>query len=160
MRIGEAARLAQVNIQTFRYYEREGLLEKPLRRPSGYRDYSMDAVRRIRLVKWLQGLGFSLAEVRQLRSPGPDGRPVASLREKARAKIRQLEAQILMLQSIGETLEAVSACECNGQCPIIRQAIDGDPTVILSKDPGRWSSEELRQSAPLTRRSKKTRGRS
>jgi DNA-binding transcriptional MerR regulator len=110
----------------------------------------MEAVRRIRLVKWLQALGFSLAEVRQLRTPGPDGKPVASLREKARAKIRQLEAQILLLQSIGETLEAVSACECNGQCPIIREAMEAGPGGVPYEQPG--------PAVVPAPRSKKTRG--
>ena len=39
MRIGEVAAQANVNVQTIRFYERRGLLEKPRRTASGYRDY-------------------------------------------------------------------------------------------------------------------------
>lgn len=35
--IGEAARQAGVGVETVRFYEREGLLEEPKRRASGYR---------------------------------------------------------------------------------------------------------------------------
>ncbi len=46
--IGTLAKAAQVNLQTIRYYEREGLLPEPPRRPSGYRMFSSDSVRRVR----------------------------------------------------------------------------------------------------------------
>ncbi|MGH9847657.1 MAG: MerR family DNA-binding transcriptional regulator, partial [Blastocatellia bacterium] len=44
MRIGELATQAGVNIQTIRFYERRGLLKKPHRTASGYRDYPTTAV--------------------------------------------------------------------------------------------------------------------
>jgi DNA-binding transcriptional MerR regulator len=40
--IGQVAQKADVNIQTIRYYERIGLLPKPQRRESGYRQFSPD----------------------------------------------------------------------------------------------------------------------
>ena len=42
MRIGHLAGKAGVAVDTVRYYERQGLLPQPLRRPSGYRDYGDD----------------------------------------------------------------------------------------------------------------------
>jgi DNA-binding transcriptional MerR regulator len=39
MKIGELAVRAGINVQTVRFYEREGLLPKPFRTPSGYRTY-------------------------------------------------------------------------------------------------------------------------
>ncbi len=45
MWIAEAAEAAGVNVQTIRYYERRGLLPKPGRRASGYREFSPEAVR-------------------------------------------------------------------------------------------------------------------
>ena len=35
---------AGVSVETVRFYKREGLLEQPARRPSGYREYSEEAV--------------------------------------------------------------------------------------------------------------------
>ncbi|MGH7685399.1 MAG: MerR family transcriptional regulator, partial [Candidatus Dormibacteria bacterium] len=62
MRTSQVARQSGVNIQTLRYYERRGLLQQPPRRPSGYRDYTLEAVRVVRFVKRAQELGFSLDE--------------------------------------------------------------------------------------------------
>lgn len=44
---GEPAKNAAVNIETISYYERLGLIPKPLRTKSGYRVFSPEMVRRI-----------------------------------------------------------------------------------------------------------------
>ena len=64
--IGQVAAAAGVNIQTIRYYERRGLLATPRRTASGYRQYTGDAVNRIRFIKHAQELGFSLKEIQEL----------------------------------------------------------------------------------------------
>jgi MerR family transcriptional regulator, copper efflux regulator len=66
MRIGELASRAGVNIQTLRFYEREGLLRPPLRTASGYRCYTDRDLERVRFIRLCQGLGFSLREIHQL----------------------------------------------------------------------------------------------
>ena len=66
MRIGELARRAAVNLQTIRFYERRGLLRKPARTPSGYRDYATSDLESLLFIKWCQKLGFTLKEARQL----------------------------------------------------------------------------------------------
>ena len=66
MRTGQVARQSGVNIQTLRYYERRGLLQAPPRRPSGYREYTSQAVEVVRFVKRAQELGFNLDEVESL----------------------------------------------------------------------------------------------
>lgn len=66
MRIGELARNADVNIQTLRFYEREGLLRAPQRSASGYRSYQPSDLERVRFIRNCQGLGFTLREIEQL----------------------------------------------------------------------------------------------
>lgn len=61
--IGQVAKAADVNVETIRYYEREGLLPEPPRTPAGYRQYTDDAIRRVRFMKRAQSLGFTLAEI-------------------------------------------------------------------------------------------------
>src|SRR5690349_18057698 len=60
--IGQVAAAAAVNIQTIRYYERRGLFTTPRRTPAGYRQYTEDAVTRLRFIRHAQELGFSLKE--------------------------------------------------------------------------------------------------
>jgi MerR family transcriptional regulator, copper efflux regulator len=66
MHIGELARAGAVNIQTIRFYEREGLLPVPKRNKSGYRCYDTDDIERVTFIKSNQELGFTLGEIKQL----------------------------------------------------------------------------------------------
>jgi DNA-binding transcriptional MerR regulator len=66
MKIGELAAQTEVNAQTLRFYEREGLLRKPERTLNGYRTYQREDTERVRFIRICQGLGFTLREVRQL----------------------------------------------------------------------------------------------
>jgi DNA-binding transcriptional MerR regulator len=49
--IGQLAKAAHVGVKTVRYYERRRLLPKPPRRESGYREFPLEAVQRIRFIK-------------------------------------------------------------------------------------------------------------
>jgi DNA-binding transcriptional MerR regulator len=66
MHIGELAAKATVNIQTIRFYEREGLLPAPSRNNSGYRCYGPSDLERVTFIKRNQELGFTLGEIMQL----------------------------------------------------------------------------------------------
>jgi len=56
MKIGELARSAGVDVQTVRYYEREGLLDAPSRTPSGYRAYGSQHQERLSFVRHCRSL--------------------------------------------------------------------------------------------------------
>lgn len=64
--ISELAEKCGVHKETVRYYERKKLLQQPSRTHSGYRVYSEDDVKRIKFIKRLQDLGFSLGEIYKL----------------------------------------------------------------------------------------------
>ncbi len=66
MLISELAKQAGLNIQSIRFYERQGLLRKPPRTSSGYRAYNQFDLERITFIKWCQPLGFTLKEVKEL----------------------------------------------------------------------------------------------
>ncbi len=123
MLITKAARQAGVNSQTLRYYERRGLLPKPPRRGSGYRDYAPDAVRIVRFIKRAQELGFSLDEIEELvRLRGVRRADRHRVRALAERKIVDIDARIAHLQSMREALaQLVASCHGGGkaECPII-----------------------------------------
>ena len=58
MRSGELARLADISTDALRHYERIGLLPKPARTQSGYRDYPAPALERVRLIQRALNAGF------------------------------------------------------------------------------------------------------
>jgi MerR family mercuric resistance operon transcriptional regulator len=66
MLTGELAKQAGVNLESVRFYERQGLLPCPPRTGSGYRSYDQRHLETIRFIKRSQALGFTLGEVRQL----------------------------------------------------------------------------------------------
>lgn len=68
MNIGKIAKLSGVGVETIRFYERQGVLPKPKRKASGYRQFDMETVDRIRFIKNVQDLGFSLNEAGDLAS--------------------------------------------------------------------------------------------
>ena len=68
MTIGRLAKATEVNIDTIRFYERQGLLPAPHRRPSGYREYGGESVQRLNFIRRAKHLGFSLTEIAELLS--------------------------------------------------------------------------------------------
>lgn len=66
MKIQELADKMGLTIHTIRFYEKEGLLDdRHVRRESNnYRNYSEEAVERLRLIKKFQSIGCSLAELK------------------------------------------------------------------------------------------------
>jgi Cu(I)-responsive transcriptional regulator len=123
MLITETAREAGVNTQTLRYYERRGLLPKPARRGSGYREYSDEAVRLVRFIKRAQELGFSLDEVEELvRLRGVRRGDRHRVRAIAERKIADIDRKIAQLRSMRAALrQLVDACHrgAAAECPII-----------------------------------------
>lgn len=67
MKIQELADKMGLTIHTIRFYEKEGLLDdRHVRRESNnYRNYSEEAVQRLKLVKKFQSIGCSLAELKE-----------------------------------------------------------------------------------------------
>src|SRR6516164_9070089 len=95
MTIGQVAKLAAVGVETIRFYEREGLLNKPKRRQSGYRVFTREVVGRIRFIKKAKQLGFSLREIRDLLFLRVDGRGTAAdLKRRVDAKISEIDDRL------------------------------------------------------------------
>jgi Hg(II)-responsive transcriptional regulator len=123
MWISEAAEQAGVNIQTLRYYERRGLLPKPPRRTSGYREFPDDAVQIVRFIKRAQELGFSLDEVEELlrlrRHSGRNRTRIRSLAERRIADIQKKIAELTRMRGALQTLVHTCHAGTTLECPII-----------------------------------------
>ena len=122
MTIGRLAKEAGVNIDTIRYYERNGLIPKPVRRPSGYREYETGDVRRLRFIGRAKQLGFTLAEIAELMSLSAD-RDVGGVKRRAEQRVDQVEHKIKELQRVRRGLKTlIEACPGHGdveRCPIV-----------------------------------------
>lgn len=130
MRIGELATKAGVSVQSLRFYERQGLLRKPPRTVSGYRDYDRTDLERIAFIKWCQPLGFTLKEVRQLMrlhsalsnlrdaAKSPAGNELQEIICMARRKSADLEKKVNLLRKARRELNsAIRKLETRPKCP-------------------------------------------
>lgn len=131
--ISELARRAGVGVETVRFYERQGLLEVPTRRASGYRQYTAEAVRRLQFIRRAKTLGFTLREIAELIALRLDPATTrAEVRQQAVAKLADIDARIRDLRQMREALRRLTAaCDGHGPlegCPILEALDDGDGT--------------------------------
>ena len=66
MKIGELAKLTDCQVETIRYYEREGLLPEPARSEGNYRLYTQAHVERLTFIRNCRSLDMTLEEIRSL----------------------------------------------------------------------------------------------
>ncbi len=128
MRIGELAKATGVEVETIRYYEREGLLGAPLRTNAGYRDYGPAHLEALRFIRHCRGLDMSLAEVRELNAlllqPELPCNTVNALIDQHLQKVAE---QMAALQALQEQLQALrEACaldQAAADCGILRSLL-------------------------------------
>lgn len=124
MKIGELAKRAGIGIETIRYYEREGLLLEPERRPSGYRLYDESTVERLEYVRRAKELGFTLAEIKELLDLSFTNRTCCEhIRHRVETKMADIEQKIQLLQQMKQSLDKIVE-HCRDQkftemCPLI-----------------------------------------
>lgn len=122
--VGKLAESAGVNVETIRFYERKGILPKPLRKPSGYRLYSEDDVKRVQFIVHAKDLGFSLREIQELLELRVEATSSCDdVREQTEAKIADIERKISDLQRIHNVLtKLAAACKTKdptSDCPVL-----------------------------------------
>jgi Hg(II)-responsive transcriptional regulator len=140
LRTGDLARLAKVNVETLRFYERQGLLPVPPRRASGYREYPPEAVELVRFIRRAQELGFTLREIKELLTlrevPRATCGDVVVL---ARRKVAEIDTKIndlsAMRAALTQLLQGCSGKAPIAQCPII-ESLAGKGKPRLPGGPG------------------------
>jgi Zn(II)-responsive transcriptional regulator len=116
--IGQVAKQSGVSVETVRYYEKEGLLEVPERKESGYRQFKGDAIARLSFIQQAKKLGFSLKEIGELLSIKSDANTVCNdVKQLSQEKLVNIENKIKMLQRMRKSLKKLIDV-CPGQAPI------------------------------------------
>ena len=131
MNIGHLAELAGVNVDTVRYYERQGLLPPAARTGSGYRQYDEPDLERLRFIRRSKELGFTLAEIKELLSLTRDRESdMRGVKRKAEQRLSQVERRIAELQRVRHGLQKlIEACPGKGGlqgCPIVAALSGGE----------------------------------
>jgi len=122
--IGQLSQRSGVNIETVRFYEREGLLPKADRSPSGYRQFDETTIDRLEFIQRAKELGFTLNEIKELFALRVESSSsCADVKSRAEAKIADIEDKLRILNRMKSALVKLTN-ECNGhgstsECPII-----------------------------------------
>jgi MerR family mercuric resistance operon transcriptional regulator len=116
--IGVLSDRSGVNIETIRYYERAGLLQKPARSSGGYRLYRPADVTRLCFIRRARDLGFSLDEIRRLLDLADQkSRSCRRVHDIGLAHLTEVRAKIRALRRMeGVLATMVEAC-ANGTMP-------------------------------------------
>jgi len=112
MSIGQVAERCGLAPSAIRYYEKAGLLPKPMR-VSRRRRYSADVIGRVRLVQVAREAGFTIAETRAFVAGFSDSSPPAvRWRTLAERKLLEIDLQMQRLQRMKVLLESGFQCRC------------------------------------------------
>lgn len=120
--IGAFARLAGVNVETIRFYQRKGLLPEPDKPYGSIRRYGKTDVTRVRFVKSAQRLGFSLDEIADLLrlEDGTHCKEAARLAEHKLKGVRDKLADLARMEAVlSKLVRACHARQGNISCPLI-----------------------------------------
>ena len=124
--IGKLANKANICVETIRYYERRGLIKRPVKPEIGYRQYENESLHRLLFIKKAKTLGFSLEEIGNLLVLS-EGR-CADVQSLAKRKLINVKTKVKDLQRLEYVLEdLVSQCSNNideAHCPIIDTLLD------------------------------------
>lgn len=125
MKIGEIARISGTGIETIRFYEREGLLPEAERRPSGYRQFGEATLERLDYIRRAKELGFTLVEIRDLLELSFAHSNCDHIRQRAEAKIADIEQKIRSLghmkRSLGVIVKRCRAKDSTTDCPLVHK---------------------------------------
>lgn len=106
LRIGVLAERVGVNPKTIRYYEEVGLLPAPERSASGYRLYRSADADRLRFIKGVQQLGFSLGEIGEILALRDRGEaPCRYVADRLESRWREIDRQVAELERLKRELE-------------------------------------------------------
>ncbi len=136
--IGDLANETGVKTRTIRFYEETGLVPHPRRSESGYRLYSEQDIKLLRLIRSGRSLGLSIRDVRELLATaehnscgsfqGQAARLIVEKLEQVQASIKEMEA---LKEDLGIAMKNLSGaaegcetgvlectdCQCLGDNP-------------------------------------------
>ena len=123
MRRGELAERSGCNIETVRFYEKQGLLPAPPRTAGGHREYEREHLKRLTFIRRSRELGFTLDQTRSLLGLVDGGEwTCAEVRAMTVEHSADVRRKIADVEKLALVLDDMAA-QCNGgavpECPIV-----------------------------------------
>jgi DNA-binding transcriptional MerR regulator len=113
MQIGTVAKRIGRSADAIRFYERSALLPRAPRTNGGFRQYGEGEVETLLFIRRVQGLGFTLAEIRDLLGMRrSELRACATVRRRLQKKLISVRVKLADLQRLERELcSALRSCE-------------------------------------------------
>jgi len=128
MKIGDLAKAARTQVETIRYYEREGLLPEPARTESNYRTYGQGHLQRLAFIRHCRSLDMTLEEIRALLrfkdDPAGNCESVNGLLDEHIGHVAERIRELKRLQAELKQLRA--QCDAAGAACGILESLDKD----------------------------------
>jgi DNA-binding transcriptional MerR regulator len=128
MQIGAVARKIGLSVDAIRFYERNSLLPRPQRTPGGFRQYADSDVETLSFIRRVQGLGFTLREVREIIELRQSRKqPCAPVRGRLQEKLVDVQQKLTDLHKLEHELRlALRSCnkelrKRTAHCPILTE---------------------------------------
>ena len=136
LQIGKVSEQTGLSVDAIRFYEKQCLLERPPRTEGGFRLFGRADIERIRFIRSVQQLGFSLPEIRELLVLERDhGEACSHVRDLLRGKLSTVRGKVRELRALERQLvKSLRKCEGNleskencqkEQCPVLQKASNG-----------------------------------
>ena len=115
LKIGEFSKMMQVTVKTLRQYEQKGLLQPDeVDEWTGYRYYNISQMQRLLSIRSLQGIGFSLAEIKEIFDNNPTIPPLEQLEQKivdCQRQLHMLQRRLQLLLSLRDSRKEIIKME-------------------------------------------------
>jgi len=128
MQIAIVAKKIGLSVDAIRFYVRNVLLPRPPRTQGGFRRHGDTDVETVAFVRRVQGLGFTLSEIRGLlKLRGNRLQPCAPVQRRLQEKLADVQRKLRDLQKLEHELRsALRSCnkeqrKADAHCPILRE---------------------------------------
>ncbi|MEK5465714.1 MerR family transcriptional regulator [Paenibacillus sp. FSL R7-0210] len=107
---GELAKEAQINMETLRFYEKNGLIPLPQRSVGGYRLYPEETLLRIAFIRNAKSCGFTLKEIKKALDKSADRSiGISDFAQVIERKIAAVDLEIARRNETRRQLEALKS---------------------------------------------------
>lgn len=130
MLIGEICRLSGLSKDTIRFYEKQGLIQVPRKdlRFNTYKEYSVDTLRSLLVIKRLKDFGFTLNEIGEyLELIVMNRASCDTVSDKITQKVQLIDQKMeelrqirsLLTKGVEDCLRCQPPSQSNENCPIL-----------------------------------------
>jgi MerR family mercuric resistance operon transcriptional regulator len=120
--IGKAGKIVGIKPTTIRYYERRGLIDRPAAGQrsfaGGYRIYAEEHLHRLKFIKEVRHLGFTISEIKAVLNGGASFERRQAVRKLIGERLPRIDERIKGLRELRKTLRSLQE---RLNLPVVRQ---------------------------------------